>query len=336
MNRNMAAMLWAHEARGVSPTAYRVLVCLAQRVNSKRQDYDVWPSQKKLAARAEISVPTLRRHLDELEAKGFLEREQLTRDNGAKSVCRYRLNVVLTVTQPDGQSSSYDDDDGDEEDAKGMEKSDGRGIERRLSMACNTAFPCNEPLKERTTEREEESPLPPEGESEGGNLFGQSPAPIAIPDQAFGDLYVDMWNQLASRVPALKAVKPLRDENLKALMARLRENKAAKSLDAARDLLGSQLAQFEGSRLLRGEGDRGWVPAATWLLGKKNFGKVIDGNYIQDAAAGADRPKRRDERSYVDTANAVGDILRARGPAPRKTARELAGIAPGRSPRDYL
>jgi len=174
-------------------------------------------------------------------------------------------------------------------------------------------------------------PHSPQGGGEGQDLFGNEPAPIAATDQDFADLYVTMWNDLSAKIPKLTDAKPLRDENVKSLMARLREAKAAKSIDDARALLESLFAQFEGSRLLRGEGDRGWVPAATWLLGKRNFGKVIDGFYVQDAAAGADRPKSRDERSFMDAGLAARDILRARDRAAPQTLRQIAGLDP-RSP----
>lgn len=64
---------WAIQQRGLAPAVKLVLWYLADRHNP---DFGCFPSQDQLAADCEMSRRSLNRHLDELEARGLIRREQ--------------------------------------------------------------------------------------------------------------------------------------------------------------------------------------------------------------------------------------------------------------------
>lgn len=67
------ATSWAVKLRGLKPTTKVILWHLCDRHNP---DYGCFPSQARLAHDAEVSRSTLNLHLDELEARGLIRREQ--------------------------------------------------------------------------------------------------------------------------------------------------------------------------------------------------------------------------------------------------------------------
>lgn len=67
-----------------------VLLALADSANDEGV---CWPKQTTLAAKCGISVATIKRVLTELRETGWLIVEQTYRDDGGKSVCRYRVTL---------------------------------------------------------------------------------------------------------------------------------------------------------------------------------------------------------------------------------------------------
>jgi DNA-binding MarR family transcriptional regulator len=275
MNRNMAAIMWAMEARGLTPTAWRVLAMLARRVNSYRSDWDVWPSQPELAERCEVSISTLRRHLDELEKKRFIERDQLFRDNGAKSSCRYRLLVSVTIAMPDGEATGWDGYEG------GTVQSEWRAPVSPDGRAPVTGEGCREPLKEGTSERKNPS------FNGSVDLLGHAADDGWLTDDLLADLYIAKWNALIDRCPRLKPIQAFGGEKRKELRARVREHAKPCRAENVNAFLDGMFDVIAGSKWLSGEGTEGWAPAAAWPVMRKNCTKIMEGFYVQDRRGGA-------------------------------------------------
>lgn len=112
MNRNMEAITWALSARGLSVTAWKVLVMLARRVG--KRGFDVWPKHKRLADDCEMSVSSVRRALKDLEDAGFVQIVARFDDEGDRTSNIYRLQVKAKLSFPDGDVDINPDEDDDE------------------------------------------------------------------------------------------------------------------------------------------------------------------------------------------------------------------------------
>lgn len=83
------ALRWAFNVPVGHPTRKLILIALADYAD---EDNHCWPSQKKLASRAECSVDTIQRHLAALEVDGLIERQKGTgRVGGGRACDSYRL-----------------------------------------------------------------------------------------------------------------------------------------------------------------------------------------------------------------------------------------------------
>ncbi len=94
-------MTWALEQRTGSMTTKTVLFILANCHNNHTGK--CCPSVRLLAREAETTERTVRRALSELEAKGFLQRIEIRRENGSQAPSQYALNLTSqtdTVSPP--------------------------------------------------------------------------------------------------------------------------------------------------------------------------------------------------------------------------------------------
>lgn len=109
------ALNWAQDRLTGSMGAKGVLMLLANYAN---QDGECFPSLRSLALRTEQSVDTVRRKIKELEARGLIERVEQWRDNGTRTVDRFRLlmhaktAVVGDVDAADGVAEEGEEEVG--------------------------------------------------------------------------------------------------------------------------------------------------------------------------------------------------------------------------------
>ena len=83
------AVTWAAKQTAGGPTAKCVLLIIADAYNERWGR--AWPSRDTIAARAELSVKSVTRALDRLEADGLLDRELWVLESGVKLGNRYYL-----------------------------------------------------------------------------------------------------------------------------------------------------------------------------------------------------------------------------------------------------
>jgi len=108
-------------------------------------------------------------------------------------------------------------------------------------------------------------------EAEPSTPTETEPKPIRRTPTPSLDWVAELWNETAAAT-GLAQVTKLTDPRKRAAAARLREF----GEDALRQVLTAPLE----CPLLRGEvGDRGWKASLDWVLGPKNFPKVLEGNY---------------------------------------------------------
>lgn len=105
---SITALNWAFSAEVKSPAAKFVLVALS---NYADEDGYCYPSQARLARDTGQSDRTVRRHLAQLEADGWITRRQRRRQNGSRTSDAFNLNRAErkrsdwpVVTEPTGQS----------------------------------------------------------------------------------------------------------------------------------------------------------------------------------------------------------------------------------------
>jgi hypothetical protein len=117
-------------------------------------------------------------------------------------------------------------------------------------------------------------------EAEPSTPPGIEPKPIRRTPTPSLDWVAELWNETAAAT-GLAQVTKLTDPRKRAAAARLREF----GEDALRQVLTAPLE----CPLLRGEvGDRGWKASLDWVLGPKNFPKVLEGNYRGAKSTSAD------------------------------------------------
>jgi hypothetical protein len=221
MNRNMEAVVWAMNARGLSMGAWKLLVMLARRVG--RRGFDVWPSHKTMANDAEISVSSARRFLDELvEARYIvvLPRERL---DGGRSSNIYRLQVRASMDFPGGATLEIHPDDADEEDTPPVQiEQRGAQIEQGPLFTVEHG---NEHIPEGTYSNED-SPPSPCGEGhppQEDDLFGDAPAKLPVVcEQPLEEFVEEQWKLLVEEEPGIAGVRTLDDSRKKKISARAR------------------------------------------------------------------------------------------------------------------
>lgn len=91
---SVRAIRWAMEQTAGSAGAKAVLVVLADYADD---DGCAFPSQAAMAARAEMGVRTLRRHLEQLEGSGLVKRERRVGVDGERSSDGYQLALHVSA-----------------------------------------------------------------------------------------------------------------------------------------------------------------------------------------------------------------------------------------------
>ena len=84
------ATAWALTVKGLKPSTKIVLIYLSDRHNP---DHGCFPSVARLAADCEMSERSVHYHIDELERRGLISRQQRTKANGIKTSNDYTLHM---------------------------------------------------------------------------------------------------------------------------------------------------------------------------------------------------------------------------------------------------
>ena len=287
MNRNMKAITWAMEVRGLEPGPWRVLMVLCGHVN--KRDYEVWPSFRTIVEKAEISRDSAKRYVALLVDHGFIELVgAMWRETGGRSTNKYRICVdQIDVSHADDEE---EDDYTPQADPRGnLHRGQGQSS---APGARGTAAPSKEPLKERTSQLED-SPLsfgePPPGDEAGSILPAVVDQPMfaLIPDaEPEPDLieYVKAeWAKLSADHPRIANPRVWNDARTKKIRAR--------AMDVVRDsdepitpfhVWDQIFAAIRGSEWLRGDSapSRGYsesfVVHLDFVLRQSEFFKILE------------------------------------------------------------
>jgi hypothetical protein len=259
----MEAIIWAMKARGLTPTAWKLLLKLCDRVNNERDDFDVWPSQKTIADDCEVSVATVKRHLQELVDEGYIRViGQFDARSGSKTVNRYRIQVRTRAVMPKefiavepqgpaGPQAQYDPGHGAAVSRPIAQSELGDGVTGELT----------EPTESRTYPSEP-TPLSLTGEEPPRDLLNDldttTSTALATTRPSIIEHVKQGWEALTERYTRIPTVRAWSDSRKKAIARRADEvvRASAGALDAYQvwDQIFSAIA---GDQWLRGESDPG-------------------------------------------------------------------------------
>lgn len=333
MGRTMEAIVWAMNARGISAGAYKVLMKLSKRVGI--HNFRVWPSHKKLAEDCELSVSTVRRHLAELEERGYLKIVPRYDDAGDRTSNEYLLQVRVRITTPHDVDEIEPEYQADEDHDAGADVS---------SSAEGGLFKLNRPSVQFegtglfTGEQAEDIPdgtnssgrLPPSPDGDGTPQTQFELVAEQIEPEPLVAYVEHRWHELASNHAGIADVRKI-DDGL-AKMIRDRAGNHARGGEGAQAVWGQVFDAIERSPFLQGRAPPGrdhskpFRLSLGWLSKPANFREVIGGRYD-----GHDDPNRIDPatgRRLGPTEQAVrGTITRLRAARERSAGYGGGGTA---------
>lgn len=321
INRGLEALNWGMAARGISPVAFRILLCLCARVDGSddRNDYLVWPDNKTLAQDAEISESSIKRYITELVGLQLLTVHPWQTASGARTGNSYTLMVhgeateIIFPKKREGQPFEKamnvrlgQSDLG----GKGADLTQGLG--QPDGGAQVTADLCSELLK-GTTELEDK---PPTTFGSGTpTLFGNSNELVVASKMDLTDYVQQGFETLAQDFPRIQVPRVMNDSRKRAIAARARE--VTKNSDgvldeyAVWDLI---FGAIRNNQFLRGQAEpthkypTPFSLSIDYLLRPKEFLRTLEKAEI-------------DGRDHQATHNAAG---RRYGPAERSLRQALA------------
>lgn len=223
MNRNMEAVVWALDARGLSLGAWKVLVKMARRVG--KRGFDVWPAHRTLAEDSELSVSSVRRAIAELVEGGWINITARIDKAGDRTSNLYTLQVRMKISHPVDEVEIGPDDQDDDASIP-----EGRSVqsEHTPHVQSEQTVPSNRTDGLFTGERgttqgepiqEEESPPTPNGvEPPGEDLFGGA-LPAIIPPK-LEDTVRDSWNAMKLAHPGIASLDILSPARVTKINAR--------------------------------------------------------------------------------------------------------------------
>jgi len=308
LSRQSVAIAWAIQARGISTGAWKVLVILAHRVNSRRGDYDVWPKQKTLAHDCEMPLSTLKRHLDELEKADLLKRSMRHRDDGGISGCTYRLNVIAFFkVGKEEVDHTFADDEADADDDTPIAQFEPGGSNQPRATP--------PPKDERGAQPK--NGLPRTGEDKEQEKRNLLSADRRMTDDELTAQWIRTWNAMVERAPLLKPITTMGEKRVKELALRIDEYASSREPDAVKAVMVQAIGQIGGSLWLTGEKPNGgWPAPAMWATKKANFDKLMEGFYEQDRNIASGGRARPGTSSTASAGRAALDLVRrSRGEA---------------------
>lgn len=323
-SRNATAIAWAWAAApelGKGP--WGVLMVLAKRVNNRREDFDVWPGQERIAIDIGLSVPTVKRYLKVLEDGNWLSRRSRISPGRGMVGKVYTLNVVANYSMPNGKTVKVDfyGEDGESPQLNQGGPTAHSVHSPQLTADLSIKEPYNRELK-----KEEESPLPPSGAAGTGDtdLFGKA---VIDPETAFEEAIVERfaagWNELAERYQAISNVSTMAPRRKSALLARVREWYSGLSIEDGVAVVNLLLARIDGSPFLCGQ-VKDWAIKVDWVLGPENFTKTMERRDERKLGSNENGPTGAGASSVRAGARAL-EILRASRNRPRSGGDGAAG-----------
>jgi DNA-binding transcriptional ArsR family regulator len=292
ISRSQVAVNWALEVRGITPTAWKILMILAHMVNNTRGDWDAWPHQKTFAEMCDMSVSTLRRHLDELEEGKFIIRQKWKREDGGVGGCVYTLNVNATFTMPNGVVEYRFATEEPEPGAFHPLRQNTHGVRQRRTGACVTADVAKEPLNIEPSNVK----IPPSSKEEGSpagehDLFGKPEEPgtamaLIEDSETLAEFVTRKWGQITEGSPGVAKIRKI-DDGL-AHTIELRGKQHARDGETPFDVWDEFLTNVATSRFLRGlvpPGPGRETPfklTIAWAANATHFRDIIGGKYNAD------------------------------------------------------
>jgi len=271
---------------------------LARRVGPR--DFDVWPSYKKMADDAEMSISSARRFILELEAARFIVLIPQERKDGGRTSNIYRLQVRSTMSFPDGSTretmpDSVDEDTGLDDDTpmSNLNTPPAAGEQGPLF----TAEQGYNELNSEGTKKEDSPPLLTERHSPEENLLFEeeresNDLPMEIPK--LEDQVVNRWHWLKAAHPHVVDVQRLNDSRRKKITARAKEvQQPGQSLWEVWQVI---FDRIEANTFLCGEDPpgRGYTsPKALdidFVLRPSEFLKIFEGGYRANRSASTHDP----------------------------------------------
>jgi hypothetical protein len=283
MNRSMEAIVWAMKARGLTPTAWKLLLKLCDRVNNERDDFDVWPSQKLIAHDCEISVATVKRHLQELVDEGYVRViGQFDERTNSKTVNRYRIQVRTRSVMPKEFISI------EPEGRAQPEPGYGAGVNSPIAqseLGGEFTRELTEPTKSITYPNEPNPSLPSEETppSTALMLIDEANHTLATAKPSLIEYVKDGWEKLCADYPRTHKIQAWTDARKKTIARRAAEIvRDAKGGIDAYQVWDMMFAAIRQDSWLRGEGqptDRYPIPFALdidYILRVSVFARTLE------------------------------------------------------------
>lgn len=312
------ATSWALHARGITPTAWKVLMVMAHMVNGRRGDFDVWPKQAKLAEACDMPISTLKRHIQELEDKSFIVRRKRLKKSGGYAGCTYTLNVDTMIRTPNSTvhytaETEIDYDDEDDDTLAQSELARSPVDELARSLTGERAIE----LKNLEPRNIEDSPLFLTEEAPSRDLLGD----IVSEDPRSVDLieYVQAeWKKLSEEYPRIQNIRVLNDARMKKIRARAHDiTKHASGKLTPHDVWDQIFAAIRVSPFLRGDAEPGKNYSAPFSLSIDYITRPsVFLNTLERASIDAERNRHThsaDGRRYGPAEQAMHEVLASMG-----------------------
>lgn len=317
MTRNMEALVWAMNVRGLSAGAWKLLVMMARRVG--KRGFDVWPAHRTMAADAEMSVSSVRRYLEELTAARLIEAIHQDREDGGRSSNIYRLQVRQTIEFAD-QKLSIEPDDLDEydfEDRAPDAPPPPVQIEHPpVQIEQGPLFTAEQGIRtiqEGTyiTPLSSNEDISPQEQNLFGEPMGDDP-----PEPDLVDHVIDRWNELVARHPNIPKIRVI-DESRRTKIRKRADDVIRAGIDKTPVEVWDEIFErIAESRFLLGQAppgkDRTGPLRITidFVLRPAYFLKILEGGFNDKSAN--DRFRRDGERMGPAEASAARVIERLR------------------------
>lgn len=349
------ARIWAQQAKGVSTSAKWVLMMLAFRVNGQSGNFDVWPSHKCIAEDAEMSVSSVKNHLNELLTAGFLKIiPQVKADGRSKTSNIYRLQVRMSVQTPAGNIKIDCDTAGqDHSQTLAMGSADPQPNfdctpASTLPIPIANCLPMELLNKNYGSELGHTASDEAPAENQTLDLLGmpdvKTKEEIQQEDEAQLLARIESsWGYLAGKYPGIAAIRGIDDRRARLLMLRTRQAFRADKDISHDEMWGKFFENIEKSSFLKGMAPPGrdrsepFRLTFDFILVPKNFSKILEGGFNDRFTSTAQGFDPDSGRRYSPVEEAVRNVdAQLRAGAERRGPGEHHGGTEGRRPGNYL
>lgn len=276
----LMARIWARPRAELDSSEKWVLTIMADRADD---DGMLWYAVSTIAEKTSLTDRGVQKIMDRLITKGLVKRVHRTDRSNYYLIQVDRFPHVDRVKKPKEAGPKEFIAPLDEEPdlfTTGERRSSGTG----------------EPGS-ATGERRSET-----GEPGSPNSLSDSLSDSLIPSEDVAQLVIDLWSELASRHVALQHAPPLSEKRRDRILERTRDGRKEFPDLGEREFWSAYFERVGNSRLLTGQ-KLDWAPTFDWLIGPKNFEKVLGDNYGQGIDAIGAVSKAGGDRSAVAAAS---------------------------------